>query len=336
MIPTLDVSALFGDDGPERVATDQAIAAAAATSGFLSITASLEFMPTDVRTHRELLRIFELPAAEQRELWRNFYDSTHANVYRGWSPRSADVPVDIFDMGPDVAHGKARVDGDTDEVDPLLGFTPVPTPQSLPGWHDAVQEYYRAMEHVGAMLMRSIARSLGLEQTFFDSAFTGGISTLRLLRYEASSANPDTPDVDDPELPRRGEHVDSGFLTLLCQHGVGGLAAKMPDGHWIDVPAVDGQVVVNFGGVLERWTGGRIRATPHRVVSHGGTRYSIPFFFEPRVNAVISPLPQPGAAQFESFAYGDHLWAAMSKFPNFVGIAGLRTPRGLPGADAAR
>ncbi|MEZ5216942.1 MAG: 2OG-Fe(II) oxygenase family protein [Ilumatobacteraceae bacterium] len=32
-------------------------------------------------------------------------------------------------------------------------------------------------------------------------------------------------------------HHDAGFLTVLLQHGVGGLQAQAPDGSWIDVPS---------------------------------------------------------------------------------------------------
>ena len=121
-------------------------------------------------------------------------------------------------------------------------------------------------------------------------------------------------------------------MTLLAQHGVGGLQAQTREGEWIEIPALDEAIVVNFGALLERWTSGRVRATPHRVLSAAPTRYSIPFFFEPRVDAVIEPLPLPDAVPFEPFSYGDHLWSAIAAFPNFVDIADLRTPRGIAGA----
>ena len=167
-----------------------------------------------------------------------------------------------------------------------------------------------------------------LEETVFDDAFKGGISTLRLMRYEVPPR--DRPDDQEPRAARlgRGEHVDSGFVTLLAQHGVAGLQAQTLEGDWIDVPVSEGHLVVNFGALLERWTSGRVRATPHRVVSAAPVRHSIPFFFEPRVDAVIEPLPLVGATGFEPFFYGDHLWQAMSAFPNFTGLSDLRQPRG--------
>ena len=63
---------------------------------------------------------------------------------------------------------------------------------------------------------------------------------------------------------------------------------------------------------------GRIRATEHRVLGNDRERRSIPFFYEPRIDASIAPLPLEGVAPFPAFAYGDHLWEAMTKFVEFA------------------
>jgi isopenicillin N synthase-like dioxygenase len=237
-------------------------------------------------------------------------------------------------MGPDIAHPRRSEPGD----DPLLGATPFPPEEALPGWRAATACYYQALEATGRVLMASIARGMGLDERFFDAAFDGGNSTLRFLHY---------PERDPAEIgegaifaehkgtTRRvigGAHVDSGFVTLLAQDGVEGLQALAASGEWVDVPPREGTVAVNFGGLLERWTGGRIKATQHRVLSPGRPRYSIPFFYEPRVDAVIEPLPLPGVATFAPFVYGDHLWQAMLKFPTYKGMDALRKSRGIPAA----
>jgi isopenicillin N synthase-like dioxygenase len=126
--------------------------------------------------------------------------------------------------------------------------------------------------------------------------------------------------------------VDSGFVTLLAQDGVEGLQARARDGSWVDVPPVDGTLAVNFGKLLDSWTSGRIKATEHRVLGPGRTRHSIPFFYEPRVDAVIAPLPLADAARFAPFSYGDHLWSAMTQFVEFRTLEGLRPPRGAVAA----
>jgi isopenicillin N synthase-like dioxygenase len=182
--------------------------------------------------------------------------------------------------------------------------------------------------------MRSIARSLHLAETTFDATFRGGISTLRLIHYpqrpDASFAGADPTKVWVEHQGQRrytiaGAHIDSGFVTLLAQDGVEGLQARTADRSWVDVPPSEGTLAVNFGGLLERWTSHKIKATEHRVLGPGRERFSIPFFYEPRVDAVIAPLPMSGS-EFTPFRYGDHLWEASTKFIEFKGLENARKP----------
>ncbi|MGX9356667.1 2OG-Fe(II) oxygenase family protein [Roseobacteraceae bacterium S113] len=110
-------------------------------------------------------------------------------------------------------------------------------------------------------------------------------------------------------------HTDSGFVTLLWQDDTGGLQAEAPEG-WIDVPPAADGLVVNFGQMLSDWSGSRIRATRHRVLGGTAERTSVPFFFEPGVNAVIEPITGQG----EPFVYGDFLWARMKDYPMMKGV----------------
>jgi len=86
-------------------------------------------------------------------------------------------------------------------------------------------------------------------------------------------------------------------------------------------------LAVNFGKLLDRWTGGRIKATEHRVLGSGLARCSVPFFYEPRADSLVAPLPGLDAAPFAPFQYGDHLWEAMMAFVEFHGMGHLRPPR---------
>jgi isopenicillin N synthase-like dioxygenase len=66
-------------------------------------------------------------------------------------------------------------------------------------------------------------------------------------------------------------------------------------------------LVINFGRLLGRWTSGRLRATEHRVLASDRERFSLPFFYEPRADAEIAPLPLPGGEDFAPFRYGDYV-----------------------------
>ncbi len=314
-IPILDVAAMFGPESGRRADTDAAIRGAAGECGFLVLAGLPDSVPVGVEARRDLLRLFELSDEAKRRLWRRASAPENPNVYRGYFPLSAGVIKEGIDMGP-----TGPVPGEPGDA--LTEPTPLPEEEALPGWRERVRDTFAALELVGATLMRALARGLGLPETTFDAAFDGGISTFRLIRYPAWPALAEYYGVPlRPLGPGRydigGEHVDSGFVTLLQQDGVEGLQARAATGEWIDVPHVERTLVVNFGKLLERWTGGRILATPHRVLGNDVPRCSIPFFYEPRVDARIEPLDLEGAEPFEPFAYGDHLWEAMSEFPEF-------------------
>ena len=336
MIPLIDITPLYGADGAQRHATDAELMRAATGSGFITVMADAQLLPAGRARRAEMLKLFSLPALEKRKLWRQEYAPEHSNVYRGYFPLLPGPAQNAegYDMGPDIAHPRLAEAGD----DPLLGATPFPPEAALPGWRAATAGYYRALERTGRVLMASIARSMGLDERFFDAAFEGGNSTLRFLYYperDRVEIGEGATYVEEKGNKRRiigGAHVDSGFVTLLAQDGVEGLQALATSGEWIDVPPREGTVAVNFGGLLERWTGGRIKATRHRVLSPGRPRHSIPFFYEPHVDAVIRPLPLPGAEAFVPFVYGDHLWQSMLKFPTYKGMDAMRKPRGIPEA----
>jgi isopenicillin N synthase-like dioxygenase len=333
-IPSIDIESLFDVSTPQRARTDQTIMAAAAETGFMVVHGFPPDAACGSMVRADLLRLFELPQSETRKLWRQKFDPAHANVYRGWFPLQEGflTAKEGIDMGPDVLYGAAVVCGD----DPLREATPLPSAAALPGWRESVAGYYGAMDKISQALMRAIARGLGLDEHFFDPAFDRGLSTLRLLRYplrtDIEQAAQSDPSVWVEHQGARcyingAPHVDSGFLTLLAQKEVSGLQARHRDGTWLDVtPSRDG-LAVNFGKVLERWSGARIKATEHRTIGAGRERMSIPFFYEARADAEIRPLPIVDAAVFEPFLYGDYLWATTTQFVEFKGMESLRRPQ---------
>jgi isopenicillin N synthase-like dioxygenase len=339
MIPLIDSAPLFGPPGPARDAADAAILAAATGTGFMTIGNLPGQVPITAPEIDRLLEIFNLPQPVTRRLWRQKFAAERPNVYRGWFPLQDGHPTykEGYDLGPDLAYGPSRVDA----TDPLAEATPLPPADLLPGWTSDSARYYKAMEQVGAALLRAIARGLELPEDHFAPAFRDGVSTLRFLHYPIrptqSFEGANTHQIWTEHNGRKVDlvgaaHVDSGFVTLLCQHGVSGLQALGPDENWLDVPPKPDSLVVNFGKLLERWTGGRIKATKHRVIGSGTAaagrgRHSVPFFYEPGVDAVIAPIPTLGGADFAPFLYGDLLWESMMKFVEFEGLDHLRPKR---------
>jgi isopenicillin N synthase-like dioxygenase len=332
-VSVVHIDALFRDSCLERDTADRALFRAACEMGFVSVTGLPPDVPLGRAARARVLRIFELEAAVLRTLWRRKFEPRNSNIYRGWFPVQPGnlTSKEGIDLGADVAYGAAF----TSDNDPLLEPTPLPEEALLPGWRDAIAAYYLAMERVCAALMQSIARSLVLDEHFFDNAFHVGLSTLRLLRYPVRTPEELASCKDKDVWISSGAqnqhlvgaaHTDSGFITLLAQDDVAGLQARRHDGSWADVDPDDRALVVNFGQVLERWSGGRIKATEHRVFGTGQERYSIPFFYEARADAEISPLPMDDPNGFEPFFFGDYLWARITKFVEFHGMEALRAP----------
>lgn len=313
MIPVIPIADILAES------CDDAVTAAAGGSGFMTISgvdAHFGLAPARER----LVSLFAEGEDVRRQVVRHKYDPSRVNVYRGLylAEPEKDTHVEGFDMGPDVADPGRCGDGS----DPLTEPTPLPP---LPGFAEAAGSYYRAMERLGGVVTRTLLRGLGADQDRAASIFSNSISTLRLLHYPpgAAARMGATRRIDTPFGERwlmTGAHTDSGFVTLLWQDGTGGLQARGPNGEWIDVPPAEGGIVVNFGQLLSDWIGGRIRATEHRVYGGLAERFSVPFFFEPAVDAHVAPLFLADPDWPGDLVYGDYLWARIGRFGNFAGV----------------
>lgn len=199
-------------------------------------------------------------------------------------------------------------------------------------------EWFVAMQKLGAALMRGVALGLQMPADWFEKNIAREPTCLfRIFHY---------PPIDVANVPKDGisewgvaEHTDYGLLTILAQDDCGGLQVRMPAAHdsansndtWLDVPAEPDIFVVNIGDMLDRLTFGRYRSTPHRVRNASGReRMSYPFFIDPSWDAVVEPLPLDGtppaddatrrwdntSVQAWTGTYGDYLTAKVSKvFP---------------------
>jgi isopenicillin N synthase-like dioxygenase len=159
-------------------------------------------------------------------------------------------------------------------------------PKALPVLRPATLGWIDKLSGVSRRLLHELLASIGARPDFYDDAFAGHPHLrLKLVRYPGVA-----PDGDGQGV---GTHKDYGFITLLLQDSVGGLQVARADGSFLDVPPMSGAFVVNLGELLEVATDGYLKATSHRVVSPAHERYSVPFFFNPRLDAHIEPLEFP-------------------------------------------
>jgi isopenicillin N synthase-like dioxygenase len=316
MIPSVDISSLFEPPSVERDATDRSLVSAASDVGFVTVHGLPDGIPIEAVSRRELLRIFTDQRAQSWSKQQQQIDGRTPNLYRGWIATDEGNPT--YNIGPDVAYDPCV----THPIDPLRQPTPFPPEDLLPGWRAAARAYYLGMERIGDAILCGLLRGLSLATNALSDAFIGGISTLRIIHSRCRPVSPLPTSREQLFTMHAGQqrpvildvHADFGFVTLLAQDGVEGLQVRMPDGVWVDVPPVEGTLVVNFGKLLERLTSGLIRATRHRVLSVGRERFSVPFFYEPRADARLVPLPVMGVEGLDSFVYGEHVRAASKRF----------------------
>jgi isopenicillin N synthase-like dioxygenase len=151
----------------------------------------------------------------------------------------------------------------------------------VPGFRALVERFQVEMGDLADELVEAMSVGLGLSDGQLDGLFGADrMSLVKLIHY------PPTP----PGEAGVNAHHDTGFLTLLVQHCVGGLQVQNQDDDWIDVPLDEGSVVVNLGEMLQSMTGNYFVATSHRVVA-AEERYSSAYFHGPALTTPLDPLP---------------------------------------------
>ncbi|MEV0764782.1 2OG-Fe(II) oxygenase family protein [Nocardia sp. NPDC050435] len=224
----------------------------------------------------------------------------HANNYHGYVPPGV-TPVglhELYDCGMEIPT-TYRGPGD------VLQATPNLWPPKLPGFRPAIQQYQHAVRELADSALSAIAFGLSLPTDFFGVRCAEPHAQMRLLHY--------LPAPEEPEdVFSVGRHRDYEVVTVLAQDEVGGLQVRGRDKQWIDVPPIEGALMLNSGDAAARWTNGVIPATPHRVVSpKNDERFAIAFFYATSYDVVIEPVvaaDNPDAPSFEPITTGAYMW----------------------------
>jgi isopenicillin N synthase-like dioxygenase len=238
-------------------------------------------VPDGFRTrYFDLLRaFFELPDDVKAEI-----DKVRSPHFRGWERVGAELTDNRTDYREQLDVSTENPPYPPGAVPPYLrldGPNQWLPDDVLPGFRTAVQELFARMSAVSLALMEVLSAGLGLEPYHLRRVFGERPHSLaKLIRY------PPTP----PGEAGVNAHHDAGFLTLLMQHGVGGLQVENPDGDWIDVPPRDDAFVVNLGEMLQQMTGKYFVATTHRVIATE-PRLSSGYFHGPDLRTPLERLP---------------------------------------------
>ena len=190
-------------------------------------------------------------------------------------------------------------------------------PEQRAEFQTTLTEFFCRFTELSEQTMAMIFASLGMatervKQTMDDGFGALHSSAARLNFYPATDP---VPSGERAQINPLGDmalhhHTDPGAITLLLQDAHGGLQALSKKDGWIDVPPQPGTIVVNVGDVLQVWTNDRCTAGVHRVqpVRSAGGRYSTPFFYQPRIDAMIEPWVQAGEqARYHPFSWREFI-----------------------------
>ena len=297
-IPVLDIGPMLHGSEADKQAFAEALAHVSRSVGFFHLSG--HGVPaacfTSLRAMAE--RFFALPEPRKMDVYIGL-----SKNHRGYVPEGEEVFAagtkdrkEAFDLAIDLAAD----DPDYLAGNPLLGPNQWP---DIPGFREAVQDYYGRTFEVGRALLRGFALALGQEEVFFDPFLTRPPSQLRLIHYPY--------DADAVDVMGIGAHTDYECFTLLHATAAG-LQALNGLGQWIDVPPVPGAFIVNIGDMMEILTNGEFIATSHRVRKVKEERYSFPLFFSVDYDTRVAPLSnfiRPGQAARPGLVAGEHLFA---------------------------
>jgi len=227
---------------------------------------------------------FALPLEQRLEI-----ENMNSRHFRGYSRVGTERTGGAADQREQIDVGPERqAIADIPADKPYLRLVgPNQWPSAAPGLRPAVLGWLSEADRVAREVLRALSAALGQDETYFDAWFDDeAYPHVKVVRYPAREQ------VDSDQGV--GAHKDYGWLALLLQDDLGGLQVEAADGSWIAARPVPGAFVVNIGELLEVATQGYLRATRHRVVSPAGReRFSIPFFLDPRLDAVVEPLQLP-------------------------------------------
>ncbi|WP_336318016.1 isopenicillin N synthase family dioxygenase [Streptomyces lavendofoliae] len=279
-LPVIDLS--LADDPATRASFLEDLHDAAHHVGFLHLTGHGVGRAETDRVLRVTREFFALPEADRLAV-----SNLRSPHFRGYTRVGHELTGGRSDWRDQLDVGAERPAPRVGPDDPPYLWLEGPNqwPAALPELRTVVLAWQERLAGVAHRLLRELLVSIGAPAGFFDAAFAERPHLhTKLVRYPGSAPTGSGQGV--------GAHKDYGFLTLLLQDGVGGLQVRSGD-TFLDVPPLPGAFVVNLGELLEIATNGYLAATDHRVVSPPGAveRYSVPFFYNPRLDAVVGTVP---------------------------------------------
>ena len=313
-VPAIDIAPFLTGTDTDKRAVATAFAEAAESIGFVVVSGHGVAPSTWEHLVDRSFSFFDLPDDEKAR----FHPTGPAKQrgYHGVATRALgatlgkNAPKDLresYFLGPVDDHRAAYAH----LPDAATAYAPNILPDRPDGFAEALTGYYREMERLSADLLRIFAVALDMPEDHFAPLIGRHFSILSAHHYPALTEAP------LPGQLRTGAHTDYGAMTILAMtEAKGGLEVER-NGTWLPVRPGPGDLVVNLGDMMQRWTNDRWRSTMHRVVTPetlgdaASRRLSVGYFMHPDFDARIACLPpcEGAGAKYPPISAGGHIRA---------------------------
>ncbi len=277
-VPTLDISRFDSD----REAFVAELGAAYREFGFCGIRGH-GIPKADIdAAYRVFQQFFALPAEVKQK-----YHQPGTGGARGYTPFGVETAKDSKHADlKEFWHIGREIPRDSKYADVMA---PNIWPSEIEGFREHGYGLYKALDALGARVLRALALHINLQENFFADKIQSGNSILRPIHYPPITAG-NIPNV------RAGAHEDINFITLLVGASAEGLEVLTREGKWLPITTEGDAIVVNIGDMLQRLTNHVYPSTTHRVINPQNDnarkpRYSVPFFLHPNPDVVLDVLP---------------------------------------------
>ena len=291
-IPVVDLQDFLSDSPPRQQSFVSTMGSALEDIGFFAVINHGVDSTLIQSAYQVAQTFFELPEAVKRR-----YEDPKLNGQRGFTrfgrEHAKDHPVPDLKEFWHVGESK------------LPNLYPAEVPQFAP----TLNELHTQLAACAAKLLEACALYLGEPRNLLREMTIGGDTILRVIHYPPVEIDA------HPASLRSAPHEDINLITLLCEATADGLELRQRDGLWRPIHALEGQIIVDSGDMLQQLTNGLLKSTTHRVVnpdSDRDRRFSMPYFVHPKAEADLTPLPSciaktGGCATFPPITAGAYL-----------------------------
>ncbi|EOA21019.1 hypothetical protein CARUB_v10001353mg [Capsella rubella] len=177
-------------------------------------------------------------------------------------------------------------------------------PSTPLSFREVTAEYATSVRALVLTLLEAISESLGLPKDRVSKTLGKHGQHMAINYY---------PPCPQPELTYGlPGHKDANLITVLLQDDVSGLQV-FKDDKWVAVKPVPNTFIVNLGDQMQVISNDKYKSVLHRaVVNSDKERISIPTFYCPSEDAVISPAQElineeeDSPAIYRSFTYAEY------------------------------